>query len=256
MLRRCFRFFASVVALMAFGAINATEAPNRVPAQCPAPYCKPNLIMFSVGVNYVAVNSNREDVFAQEARHIEDGIKKACDSSYHVKIKSVHSQQATREKCLEGLKWVADVAGPDDLCIVYIGTHGSGGKEGNFKFYPASDSVTAAEIIEALSKVKAHLLLLVDACHAGAMLVDWDKHNDRVAILAACESHKSAYVWNFVKPFVKALSEADYDNNRSVDIGEVETYVQKHCDSSQKPVASPNGRQRMLCHLDKCFNLK
>lgn len=198
---------------------------------------KPKLVLFSVGVNYQAVKDKKEDVFAEEAMHLENGIEKQCDSLYDVKKKYLHSEKATRQNCLNGLKWVADTAQEGDIAIVYIGSHGGGGVNGDYSFYPATGSISSKEIIGCLENVKCPLFLLVDTCHAEAMIIDWWDCEDSVSILSACKADQTAYVWNFVKPFVKALKEADYNRDKVVDISEIETYVINHT-KDQNPVAS------------------
>ncbi len=219
----------------------------------PCSEAKPSLVFLSIGVNYHAVAEKREDVFAKEAVHLEKGIEKQCNSLYEVKKRYLHSAEATRDNCLNGLKWVAETSHEEDLALVYIGSHGGNGS-GTYKFYPANDSVSSDEMISRLSKVKGSLFLLVDTCHAGAMITDWKDCGKKVVILSACRDCESAYVWKFVNPFVDALEKADFNKDKVIDISEIETYVIDNIDKKQTAVESSAKLKVPVCRTERTYD--
>ncbi len=216
---------------------------------------QPKLILLSIGVNHYAVNEHREDVYANEARYLVNKIETHCDTVYTVEKKCLYSEEATREACLEALEWAAENSNEGDLTVVYIGTHGGGSKNGEFVFYPATDKVTSVEIISKIGNMKSNLLLLVDSCHSGAIIIDWKNPNDNVSIIASCKPEQGSYVWKFVKPFGEALDSADYNDDKTIDLVELGQYLEKRGGSEkQKPVSFGKSR-KIFCEVDKKFIL-
>jgi hypothetical protein len=213
---------------------------------------KPSLVLLSIGVNYKAVQEKREDVYAQEATHLETALEAATDTIYVFKKRILHSEEATRESCLSGMQWVVDTAIEGDLVIVYVGAHGGGCEKGAFEFYPTHDTVVASkEIIMILSKVKSHLFLLIDTCHSGAILIDWKEPGNRVSILATCKHDQGASVWGFVNPFVDSLKFADYNKDKTIDISEIEKYVKEKTDPKQTVISGSSNSKIKICDTEK-----
>lgn len=220
---------------------------------------KPSIIFLNIAVDYKAILNAKEDEFVHEGKYLETNIKTRCQYLYKIKTLSLYGENATKNECLKGLKWVSKNAKKGDFALIYIGTHGS--YKNNYSFYPANHAVTSKEIIEILKDIKSNLLLIVDTCNAEGMILDWKNHKPGIFILATSARDKKSYVWNFVRPFVNALENADYNEDHIVDMVELKTYISFHISKKQSiftssdfvrmPIAIPTFIFMPLYHRQK-----
>ena len=214
---------------------------------------KSKLTFLSIGVNHKALEKAERDEFAEEAMLLENAVEGNCSRLYNIRSRHLHGKDATRDNCLVGLRWVSNSSVGSDLVMIYITSHGSGDSKGNYRFYPATGSISSGEMVEQLQKVKCPLFLLIDTCHAESFLIDWRTIPDNVSILVACQAERSAYVWMFVRPLVRSFWEADYDGDGRVDLGEVEEFVIRNIDKRQTVVATRNRSKIVLSKSPRWF---
>ena len=134
-----------------------------------------------IGVaNYVEVGSLPEAVL-NDARDLSDILTSVQHCGYlQDNVKTLLDEQATLENILSGLDWLATSSQPHDIATVYFSGHGallSGPPNVTSSLIPfdcsptsiATTSLTEADFSKALKKIPAQrLLVLIDACHAGA----------------------------------------------------------------------------------------
>lgn len=94
-----------------------------------------------------------------------------------VEIKTLPDGKATRSAIREGLQWLQDQAKPNDSVCVFYSGHGERDAKGGLYLLPADvevgnlekTAISAHELKSALLATPGqHILLVLDACHAGA----------------------------------------------------------------------------------------
>ncbi len=107
------------------------------------------------------------------ARQLADPQRCAYDPA---RVRLLTEGDATRAGILDGLRWLADHAGPKDNVIVYYSGHGA--ETPDYYFQPfgfswydlASTAISGDEFTVALRAIQASkLLVLLDCCHAGGL---------------------------------------------------------------------------------------
>jgi uncharacterized caspase-like protein len=143
-----------------------------------------------------------------------------------VKGGALLDQQATKDRVIRALKRLQQRAERGGLAVIVFSGHGIVNDNGRFFFLPfdydgsaedpsSSHALSWDDIVEWLQDVRCPVLVLMDACHAGAVKLparsrprteQLDPTNDRVvaeklansndgiAILAACEGDKESWV--------------------------------------------------------------
>ena len=135
-----------------------------------------------VGVSHFADSSIDLKYAAKDARDFADYlVKEAQFSPDHVRL--LLDEKATRENILSQLgdKWLPHVAGPDDLVLIYVSSHGSpsqvdvAGVNYLVAYNTNKNSLLATAIplrdLTSMVKERIHsdrVVLIMDACHSGA----------------------------------------------------------------------------------------
>jgi len=104
---------------------------------------------------------------------------------------------ATREAFLNGIRQMAELAGPDDVVLVFFSGHGQQqpDQEGGDELDELDEtivlydgSLTDDEVIEALSAIRAGTVILaLDSCHSGGFARDWETAPGRLGVFSSDE---------------------------------------------------------------------
>jgi Caspase domain len=183
---------------------------------------KPRLVMLFIGGDF---NAKDRDYFAEETEALENNL--IVHSTYQVKYKSLLRKDCIRNKCLDGFTWLNSNCNGNDIAVIYIGTHGGDSPETGFAFCGSDKSfVMGSEIRDSLVKLPCNLILIVNSCHAGAMVRDWSDSRNNVCIICACRADELAYTWRITTAMSEAFQGyADYDGNRFIDSSEIRRYL-------------------------------
>lgn len=162
---------------------------------------------------------------------LEEIVKARCGPLFRdVKSNLVKGSQASPKGVLDALAWLSDNVKEQDLALVYIGAHGgSGGKRG-FCLYANGGNVYGDEIKPALAKVKGRVVLVVQACNAGDLLVkhgkDLQAMPSNVAAICACKAGQCSH-GILLPPIMEGLhGYADINKDGVVTIGEFLHYIE------------------------------
>jgi WD40 repeat protein len=149
------------------------------PAQAPPPAAGPALYVLAVGINAYQ-GGLRLNWAVQDAA----GVAEVCSQKAkprpfaRVETRLLADTQATRRGVLDGFDWLAKKMTADDTAVIFFAGHGhKDGKSGEFYLVPqdvtvsdlARTSVSGAEIRQKLVGVPGKVLVLLDACHSGAI---------------------------------------------------------------------------------------
>lgn len=195
-----------------------------VPSTLGSSETKPKIVFLFISGNF---NAKEDDNFAEETEALANNFVKYSKPLYDVKSKSLLREQCRREPCLDGFAWLGRNCNPNDLAVVYIGTHGGDKEDKGFCFFGTDkSSVTGKEIKESLSKLPCNLLLIVDTCHSGAMVRDWSGSNEHVSIITSCRADEIAYTWQLTPAMIEAIQgAADYNGDKVIDMAELRRYL-------------------------------
>ena len=139
---------------------------------------EPRLYAFLVGVADYEDESIRLKYAADDAELLERILReKAAMALAGCEVRRFVDRKATKEAFLDGLRWLKDVMKPQDVGIIFFSGHGHRDDDGIFYMLPAEvkrRSIDATGVDGALFKrklagIKGKLVVMLDACHAGAV---------------------------------------------------------------------------------------
>jgi hypothetical protein len=207
-------------------------------------------IVLMIGADYINISKNKQDLFAAETEYLKDALVSNASSVYDITVKMLLSKQATRKNCLEAFEWVKHTAKPNDLVIVYIGSHGNYTEEKGFCFYPADKKVIyGSEVKEAFAGLSSDLFLIMDTCHSGAFVGDWGEGKKNETILTACDQEEVAYVWGLTVLLEESFTNADINGDNVVTINEIVSYIQAHPKDNRHPMSIMSSHDHDLVTL-------
>lgn len=211
---------------------------------------------------------------AKDAKDFADFLTREANfAPDHIKL--LLDEKASRENILDymGDKWLPRVAAPDDLVLIYFSSHGSPSALdlGGVNYVVAHDTDKnrlystglAMQDLARIIKGRVHsdrILILLDACHSGAVTVAGEKGMTRTGNISAedvaqgtgqmviCSSDTSEVSWESKRyensVFTHCLIESMKKNGKQTKLGEaftqlkedVETEVRRDRGAQQMPV--------------------
>ena len=161
-----------------------------------------------------------EDDYISDAKYFEKALRKLSPYG-EIESKLILGKEAQKEAVLYALNHYFDNATENDLCIIYIGTHGTDVLDKGFACIPYGGYIYGNEIERAVKKIRGQVLLMVDTCHAGAIIRDWKNKKD--IIIAACKSEELAYNHYFVDAFDESIkTDSDLNSDGVIEFSELE----------------------------------
>ncbi len=170
----------------------------------------PRLYALLVGVADYEDDSLKLKYADDDAKLLEDVLRASSAKAFAgvpPDIRRLVNRKATKEAFLSGLRWLKDSMKNQDVGIIFFSGHGYRDDDGIFYMLPAEvkrQSIDATALDGALFKrelagIKGRLVVILDACHAGAGDKDvgaLGKHKTPHLITApkTCKS-SSAYTW-------------------------------------------------------------
>jgi hypothetical protein len=215
---------------------------------------KPRLYVLLIGISQYP-GRLRLEYAAKDALDLERTFRaKSAPVFEQVKTRALTDGRATRLGILEGLRWLHDVMTDRDVAVVFFAGHGQLDEIDEFHLVPidadadnlAGTGLPGSQLRTRLAAIKGRVLVLLDACRAGA--VDGKRGRDLeplddlvrklagadagVVVMCAATDRESALEGNEVRQgyFTKALIEglsgqADINRDGLVKLFELEAYV-------------------------------
>ncbi len=181
------------------------------------------LYFLGVAVNYT---ERTNDTYARDAIHIGSTLLKN-NSFADYEEKFLLGKNATKSNILEQLKYIANTVGEEDVAIVYIGAHGSTLKS-KYYFCPydymPNNPIWGHEIKNTLEKIKGTLILILDTCHSGGILNEWNG-SENILIICACQESECSNGRHFQNILLEAMQHSDTNNDAYISVQEIIDYL-------------------------------
>lgn len=219
------------------------------------------LFVLAVGINaYPAKERLRYAV--KDARDVIQTLRGQARPLYReVDVKLLTNQEADRQGILNGIAWLQREVTAQDLAVIFYAGHGARHPAVGFFLVPArfkdaqplQTMVSGAELKRAAGAIRGPVVVLLDCCHAGAILNerlrfpdlrplepagrltvcgDGNEPSPRLAFLCAArpreesEENRAIEHGTFTKALLRALSgKADFNGDGVVTLAEVERFV-------------------------------
>ncbi len=263
------------------GAVDSADSTDSKPrlADGTVPKADPNRPVHDkwaliIGISKFKDSSLNLKYPAKDAKDFADFLTREANfAPDHIKL--LLDEKASRENILDymGDKWLPRVAAPDDLVLIYFSSHGSPSAldQGGVNYVVAHDTDKnrlystglAMQDLARIIKGRVHsdrILILLDACHSGAVTVSGEKGMTRTGNISAedvaqgtgqmviCSSDTSEVSWESKRyensVFTHCLIESMKKNGKQTKLSEaftqlkedVETEVRRDRGAQQMPV--------------------
>jgi len=242
-----------------------SEISGVIPVERPAG-SKPNLWVLAIGVSGYEDSNLNLKYADNDARSIAKALKAQEGKLFdEVHYKLLLNKDGTRENILEGMSKFLGMASYDDLVIIFMAGHGVKDKQTGSYYFITHDASpdtlmtrrllwsTFDEAQRRLASNVSKVMLWIDTCHAGAMKVAMRGAEAGEELSQALKSAEGTFVLAASKPgeeseesarfklpgetgghgvFTYALLEglqykADMDNDKSITVSELSSYVAK-----------------------------
>lgn len=141
------------------------------------------LYLLSVGVSNYANKDFQLESPDKDAKDFADMFQKYGTNLYgELEIRILQNEQATSKNVLEGLKWLKDKVGPEDMGILFLAGHGVIDPVTKKYFFASHDLVRTskgfdpetyvpgAAIQDLVAKLHGRGIIFLDTCHSGSAL--------------------------------------------------------------------------------------
>ena len=215
---------------------------------------KPTLYLLSIGVSQYKNKEYNLEVADKDARSIIKMFKKQEGKIYKkVVSKELTNETATKDNILDALEWIERETTQRDMVIIFVAGHGINDDKGNYYFMAYDSDVNKLrrsalrwiEIKDTISDLPSKVILMVDTCHSGNILGQERRRDITGAIKSIINSGTGSIImtastgrgysienksWGhgaFTKALLEGMEDAkaDYNNNQSISIKEMDLYV-------------------------------
>jgi len=231
-----------------------------------SPGAKPNLWVLAVGISAYKDESLHLQYADDDARAVAQILKSQEGKLFsEVHYKLLLNEKGTRENILNGMSKFLGMAAYNDLIVIFVAGHGVKDKQTGSYYFLTFDSnpdtlmtrallwSTFDEAQKRLSANVSKVILLIDTCHAGAMQIAMRGAEAGEELSQALRQAEGTFVLAASKPgeesaesdqfksqdgapghgaFTFAILEglqgpADMDNDKSISVAEISSYVAK-----------------------------
>lgn len=228
----------------------------------------PKLYVLAVGISKYEVESMRLAFAAGDAQKVAQVFQQTASPLFRrVECKVLTDAQASRDGISHGLSWLKAQATQQDVSVIFYSGHGGKDSNGKFHILPVdfnprdinATGVSEEQIKSYCQSTPGRILLLLDACHTGALGGDRRKDihgmtddmirdlvNDDYGVMVMCSSMGREFSLESAEwghgAFTKALTEglqgkADILNRKVVYSSDLDAYV------TERVKTLTNGRQ-------------
>lgn len=143
---------------------------------------RPRLLVLAVGVSDYRDETLRLDYAADDARAVVKLFERQQGVIFREVItRSLPDEQATRAAIVKGLNWLEREGTQNDIRILFLSGHGVLDNRDNFFFLPYDHEpgdepnvtgLSRSALLDRLSDLPGKVILMVDACRAGAVAAE------------------------------------------------------------------------------------
>jgi hypothetical protein len=214
-----------------------------------------SLYVLAIGISEYA-KGLRLNYAAKDAKAIAKAYdEKSRPLFRNVEVKVVTDQQATRREIMQGLAWLRRQMTQNDVAVISFAGHGAKDTDGSLYLLPIdvdpddllTTGVPGDQIKRTLAGIPGKFILILDACHAGA--VDGDRRRagdsltddlvrdlvtDDYGVIVMCSAMGREFAMEspsvehgfFTHALVEGLrGKADYNKDSLVHFTEIDNYV-------------------------------
>lgn len=150
--------------------------------------------------------------------------------------KTLHAKQilgakATHAAAMDGLGWLRQNAGANDLAVVYVGAHGGTDPTKGWSISTADGAALwGSEVKAELAKLRCPALVLIETCGSGGF---GQRHPEdppvpaNVTVLCACSTTETTNNQLDLAVAEALYGRGDFDGNGTVDVDELSQYVER-----------------------------
>ena len=176
-----------------FSSDRTESNPYEMTVSLSAPSKDVSLYVFAVGVNQYRNPALNLNYAVPDAKGIAGFFRQKGQLFKKVNIIEIYDEKATKDGILAGLREL-EKTNPQDAVLIYLAGHGENVKDVWYfiphelayperEEYVQTKGISSAELSSAMKNIRAQkILLLVDACKSGAVLVAFRGFEDRKAL--------------------------------------------------------------------------
>ena len=184
---------ANTFRAVGFSSDRTESNPAELTIQLSAPSKEVSLYVFAVGINQYRNPALNLNYAVPDAKGIAGFFRQKGQLFKKVNIIEIYDEEATKEGILAKLREL-EKTNPQDAVLIYLAGHGENVKDVWYFIpheltYPEREEhvqtkgISSTEFSEAMKKIRAQkILMLVDACKSGAVLVAFRGFEDRKAL--------------------------------------------------------------------------
>lgn len=250
-------------------AVSEAVEVTYTPAEAPNPKdLRPSLYVLTIGLNAYP-GDLKLDFAVNDAAELQSTLVAKSNPLFRqVQARTLTDQQATRQNILGGLAWLKREMKPQDVAAIFYAGHGHKDKDGRFYLLSIDmdenrleqTTVTGEELKKHLADLPGRVLLMLDACHSGAiggrsksggMFTDdlaRDLADDDCGVVVMCaamgreESRENTDAKHgyFTLALIEGLSgKADYNRDGLIHLTELDLYVDNRVTALSKDGQHP-----------------
>ncbi|MDD4928559.1 MAG: caspase family protein [Gallionella sp.] len=182
------------------------------------------LYLLAVGVSvYPGLPRENQLTYpAKDAKDFSDMFQKHGTNLYdQIEIRVMQNEQATRKNVLEGLQWLKNSVGPDDMGILFLAGHGFLHPSTKKYFFASHDlvlkdmektAVPGSSIQDLISKLRGRGIFFMDTCYSGFALDNLRVNTEMTGVLNEADDEKGVAVLSGAGGRQEALESDDWKN--------------------------------------------
>lgn len=182
------------------------------------------LYLLAVGVSsYPGLPKDNQLTYpAKDARDFAAMFQKHGANLYdQAEIRIMENEQATRKNVLEGLRWLKDAVGSEDMGILFLAGHGFLHPATKKYFFASHDlvmkdlentAVPGASIQDLISSLRGRGIFFMDTCHSGFALENLRVNTDVTGVLNEADDEKGVVVLSGAGGRQEALESDEWKN--------------------------------------------
>lgn len=182
------------------------------------------LYLMAVGIsNYPGLPKDNQLVYpAKDAMDFAGMFQKHGANLYdQTEIRIMVNEQATRQNVLDGLQWLKNAVGPEDMGILFLAGHGFLHPATRKYFFASHDLVMAdiekttvpgASIQDLISGLRGRGIFFMDTCHSGFALESLRVNTDVTGVLNEAGDEKGVVVLSGAAGRQEALESDEWKN--------------------------------------------
>lgn len=159
---------------------------------------------------------------AKDARDFADMFQKHGSNLYgQIEIRIMQNEQATRKNVLEGLRWMKQAVGPEDMGILFLAGHGFLHPATKKYFFASHDlvmndlensAVPGVAIQELISNLRGRGIFFLDTCHSGFALENLRVNSEMTGVLNEADDERGVVVLSGAGGRQQALESDEWKN--------------------------------------------